>query len=135
MRVVVAAVVLLSSTVAQAQTIPLTCQGEFKIYRPSRTDADVPPGSGSVDLARKRFTSPVGNFNISTVTESAAEIRDSFVDKGGRRLIVRGNFDRTSGKVWIMWLTEQAAHRFDTNQNAGAEMYASMLCGRANRVF
>lgn len=135
MRVIVAVMALLSGTVAQAQPIPLTCQGEFKIYRPSRTDADVPPGSGSVDLARNRFNSPVGNFNIATVSDGAAEIRDSFIDKTGRRLIVRGNFDRTSGKVWIMWLTEQAAQRFDTNQNAGAEMYASMLCARANRVF
>lgn len=110
---------------APAAAVDLTCSGVMHTYNPKHIEATVAPGATVVDLDNHDITTPVGEFEITRVSEDSIAF-------GGRSpsypgLTIFGTLDRVSGHMTVFWRKP--------NDTTHAEMYSELSCSKAKRLF
>ncbi|MCK1274428.1 hypothetical protein IVB46_04120 [Bradyrhizobium sp. 61] len=117
---------LLLSNTGRAATIDLTCSGVMHSYVPKHIEGAVAPQATVVDLENQFITTPVGEFEIGTVSDDSISFKaESPPSYPG--LSVFGTLDRLTGLMRIFWRKP--------NDNTRAQMFAELNCSKARRLF
>ncbi|KJC40069.1 hypothetical protein UP09_23770 [Bradyrhizobium sp. LTSP885] len=123
---VAAALVMLAISATSANATDLTCAGTMNTYQPKRVEATIEPGATVVDLAARHIVTPIGDFDITSVSQGSISFGGDNTPSY-RGLTVFGTLDRVSGHMTVFWRKPgDAAH---------AAMYAELNCSTAKRLF
>jgi hypothetical protein len=115
---------------AFGQTIDLMCNGQVHQYEPSRLEGVAGPGATRVDLGLKRISTPVGDFRITKVEETAI-----YFDEPGKSLKVFGYLDRSTGRMTVFWRRPEEEARMQAGLPSNVVRYAALGCSVSKRLF
>jgi hypothetical protein len=95
------------NTAASGQPIDLVCrETEYNEYNKVKG----PSEAAVVDLERRRISTPVGDFQISSVSDTMVVFEGD--DPQNKKLKVQGFVHRLTGEIDIFWsLPEQSPHK------------------------
>jgi hypothetical protein len=115
---------------AFGQTIDLVCNGEVHQYEPNPVEGTAGPGAAWVDLGLKRISTPVGDFRITKVEETAI-----YFDEPGKPLKVFGYLDRSTGRMTVFWRRPEEEAKMQAGLPSNMVRYAVLACSVSKRLF
>jgi hypothetical protein len=123
-------IVLAINNAAFGQTVDLVCNGEVRQYEPNHLEGTAGPGAARVDLGLKRISTPVGDFRITRVEETAI-----YFDEPGKPLKVFGYLDRSTGRMTVFWRRPEEEAKMQAGLPSNMVRYATLACSVSKRLF
>jgi hypothetical protein len=118
-----------SNGLAVGQTVKLLCNGMVHQYEPNRVDGTA-SGAATVDIDGKRIVTPVGQFRITKVEETAI-----YFDDPRKQLKVFGYLDRLTGKMTVLWRRPEEDFKGQSGLQHKMSMYSELSCLMAKPLF
>jgi hypothetical protein len=115
----------LAISIAPANAVDLTCGGSMHTYNPKHIEGTVAPQATVVNLEEKYIATPVGEFDITKVSEDSISFGGTSPSYPG--LTIFGTLDRVTGHMTVFWRKPG-----DTSHMA---MYSELNCSKAKRLF
>jgi hypothetical protein len=94
-------------------------------YRGKSIEGVVQPQATTINLEEKYITTPVGEFDIKTVSEGSISFGD--VGKMWKDVNAFGTLDRVTGLMTVFWR--------NPNDPAHMAAYSELHCSAAKRLF
>ena len=86
--------------ISRAEAIDLTCSGVMHSYSPKNIEGAVASQGAVIDLEGRYITTPVGEFNITTISDDSISFGGS---PNYKDLDTFGTLDRVTGIMRIYW--------------------------------
>jgi hypothetical protein len=117
------------STHAYADAVSLSCSGSLHNYV-ALLETALGPSAATLDIDKKAFLTPVGNFHITKVEENSINF-----DEPADALKVFGSLDRVTGEVNVFWRTAAEDEKMKLRIPHKVQVHVNLKCVVAKRMF
>jgi hypothetical protein len=109
MRKACVSLLLFMASAVPARAIDLTCSGVMHSYGAKHLQGTVEPQATVVNLDEKYITTPVGEFDITSVSENSVSFGGTSSSYPG--LTIFGTLDRVTGHMTVFWRKPRTIQR------------------------